>query len=234
VHLEKLDEMKNNFISITSHELRIPLGLILGHASVLKEITAGEALEQIHVVERSALRLKDIVEDLSQIETLQNYPRSLMPKGFDVIALLDRIVKAAMPKAEEKQLTLASQLPKDVLEIEGEEDKLQIAIDHVLKNAITFTNPGGRVEASLEQTDSWVVLIVADTGVGIPAADLENIFERFYQVEAHMTRKHGGMGLGLAVAKMMVELHGGDIRVESVEGQGSRFTIRLPQKQTRP
>jgi signal transduction histidine kinase len=230
-HLAQLDEMKNNFISITSHELRVPLGLVLGHASVLKETAKGEVLEQVEVIERSALRLKDIVEDLSQIETLQNYPRSLMPQRFDVIGLLDRMVKAAIPAAEEKQLDLVSRLPKGTLEIDGEQEKLHIAIDHILRNALTFTNPGGRVEVSLEDEGDWVRIAVADTGVGIPEADLERIFERFYQVEAHMTRKHGGMGLGLAVAKMMVELHGGEILVESVEGQGSQFTVRLPKRQ---
>ncbi|MQC27093.1 MAG: GAF domain-containing protein [Chloroflexi bacterium] len=230
-HLAELDDMKNSFISITSHRLRIPLGLILGHATILKESVSGETLEQIEVIERNALRLKDVVEDLSQIETLQNHPIDLQLAEFDIAALMRKTTENAQGRASEKGVTLVANLPSEPIQIEGEADKLHVVIGHLLKNAIAFTPAEGRVELSLEEAGGWAVLRVADTGIGIQAKDLEHIFERFYQAEAHMTRRHGGMGLGLSIAKMMVELHGGSISVESVEGQGSLFVVRLPKRQ---
>ena len=226
--LAELDEMKNNFIAISSHELRIPLGLILGHATYLKETFEGDELEQVEVIERSALRLKDIVEDLSQVETIQSDTSELRQNICDLTTVLRNIVSKHQNAADEKGVELVSRLPERSVNINAEADKLRIAFNHLVKNAIAFTNKGGKVEISLFVEDEWVEAHVSDTGIGIPEKDLPRIFERFYQVEEHMTRKHGGMGLGLTVAKAMVEMHKGEISVESVEGRGTRFSVKLP------
>jgi signal transduction histidine kinase len=110
-------------------------------------------------------------------------------------------------------------------------EKISIALSNLVKNAIMFTNEGGHVFVQVEQVPGYVKISVIDDGIGIPPADLNRIFERFYQVESHLTRKHGGMGLGLSVSKVMVEMHGGKILAESVEGKGSNFTILLPMNQ---
>ena len=232
-HLAELDEMKSNFIAIASHELRVPLGLILGHASYLKEVFRDERLEQVEVIERSALRLKDIVEDLSQIEDLQTDQASLSPRQIDASELLLNIAKRYKWRAEEKKIGLHHQIQERPLAFEGEREKIKTAVDHLLKNAFTYTDSGGRVDLILLDEGDWISIQVADTGVGISKKDLEHIFERFYQTEDHMTRKHGGMGLGLTVAKMMVEMHGGEILVDSMLDEGSQFTIRLPKQQTK-
>jgi len=231
--LAKLDEMKKSFIAITSHELRLPIGLILGHSSYLKEILDGEAAEQIRVIERGALRLKDIVEDLSQVENMRTGQTSLRLEAVDLVPVLNHLMERYSRQAAEQQLFISTMFPTPSLILEADAAKLSIAIEHLLKNSLAFTDPGGRIEVSFEESDDAVVVHVSDTGIGIPDEDLGLVFERFYQVETHMTRRHGGMGMGLAVAKMMVELHKGAIHVESQVGKGSRFSILLPKARVR-
>ena len=226
--LAEIDEMKNNFIAISSHELRIPLGLILGHATYLKDLLEGEERDQVDVIERSALRLKDIVEDLSQIENLQSDTAALRSNICDLNAVLMKIISGQQSSAEDKSIKFISKMPTGSVNIFGEEDKLRIAFNHLAKNAISFTNEGGTVEISLIKGEKQAEIFISDTGIGIPKGDLDNIFNRFFQVEEHMTRRRGGMGLGLTVAKAMIELHKGKIVVDSVEGKGSRFHITLP------
>lgn len=228
-HLAELDEMKNNFIAIASHELRVPLSLILGHASFLKEVSADESLKQVEVIERNALRLRDVVDDLSQIEDLQTDQASLRPLQVDAVELLDDIAKRYKTRAEEEKIELRLQIQEEPLAFEGEREKIRTAVDHLLKNAFAYTDASGHVDLILLDEGDWLSIQVADTGAGISEKDLSRIFERFYQAEDHMTRKHGG--LGLTVAKTMVEMHGGEILVESVLDKGSQFTIRLPKQQ---
>jgi two-component system sensor histidine kinase VicK len=117
--------------------------------------------------------------------------------------------------------------------VEGDSPKITIALGNVVTNAITFTNPGGHIDVVAESIPGHVKVSVIDNGIGIPANDLPQIFDRFYQVESHLTRKHGGMGLGLSVSKVMIEMHGGRIWAESMEGKGSTFTFLIPVKSDR-
>lgn len=228
--MAELDKMRNDFIAITSHELRIPLGLVLGHASFLKEILDGEAKEQSETIEKAALRLKQIVEDLSKIELAQSGTAVLRTQYYDVAAQLRGLVEAHQARAGEAGIQLSSQIPADAVYITADANKLFVAVDHLLKNALSFTNAGGVVQLSLLEHGDAVEIQVADSGVGIPAHDLPRVFDRFFQVEDHMTRRHGGMGLGLTITRTLVELQGGSVSAESVEGQGSRFTIHLPRQ----
>lgn len=228
--MAELDKMRNDFIAITSHELRIPLGLVLGHASFLKEILDGEAKEQSETIEKAALRLKQIVEDLSKIELAQSGTAVLRTQYYDVAAQLRSLVEAHQARAEDANIQLSSQIPADAVYITADANKLFVAVDHLLKNALSFTNAGGVVQLSLLEHADAVEIQVADSGVGIPAHDLPRVFDRFFQVEDHMTRRHGGMGLGLTITRTLVELQGGSVSAESVEGQGSRFTIHLPRQ----
>ena len=120
------------------------------------------------------------------------------------------------------------QAPKTRLMLEGDAEKIAIALRNLIKNAITFTDPGGRVVIGVEAIPGYIKVTVLDTGIGIPQEEQQKIFERFYQVEKHMTRRHGGLGVGLSIAKELIELHGGRIWVESEEGVGSRFLFALP------
>ncbi len=223
-----LDRMKRDFIAISSHELRTPLGLILGHATFLRELVAPEFYEQLDTIIRSATRLKSIIEDLSSVDNFQSGLASLRRRMVSVKKLVEETVSGFQSEAHARKVTLKSSLGPADLWVDGDAEKLGVALSNVVQNALQFTEPGGVIVVNAENVPGYVKLTVIDTGIGIPAADLAHIFERFYQVQSHLTRTHGGMGLGLSVTKSMVELHGGRVWAESLEGKGSSFTILLP------
>jgi signal transduction histidine kinase len=227
--MKKLDQMKSEFIAIASHELRTPLGLILGHATFLREVIQPEHRPEMDIIVRSAMRLKEIIESFSNIDNIQRGQASLRRKVFSLKRLIEDVRDSFYQEIRAKNLSLriASE-NSSLLMLEGDVEKIGIALSNLVKNAITFTNPGGHILITAETLPGYVQVSVIDDGIGIPLKDLPHIFERFYQVESHLTRKHGGMGLGLSVAKMMIEMHGGRIWAESVEGRGSKFTFLLP------
>ncbi len=226
---KRLDRMKSDFIAITSHELRTPLGLILGHVTYLKEIASPEFDEQVEAITRSAMRLKSIIEDLSAIAHKERGDSRIHRTEFSMSDLVREVVNRFNVDASEKQINLKTQIPrKGSLKVEADREKLDSALSHILRNALNFTDPGGKVRVELKRVTGHVRVIVSDTGIGIPCDDLPHVFDRFFQVEAHLTRKHGGMGLGLSIAKEMVEMHGGQIWCESDEGSGSTFSFDIP------
>jgi signal transduction histidine kinase len=227
--LRRLDTMKSDFIAIASHELRTPLGLILGHATFLKDLIGKDYSEQMDVIIRSAMRLKTIVEDFSTIshkdEGMSRVRRTRFSVGRLVADMATRFREAAI----EKSIELGYDVPDDdPLMIEGDRDKIDVALANLVRNAITFTDAGGQVGIKAEGIPGYVRVFVVDTGIGIPPDSLGKVFDRFFQVEAHLTRKHGGMGLGLSIAKAMVEMHQGQIWCESKEGTGSLFCFIVP------
>jgi signal transduction histidine kinase len=227
--IAQLDRMKSDFTAIASHELRTPLGLILGHATFLREMVDAQYVEQVDTIIRAASKLKEIIEDLSNVDNFQTGMATLRNRMFSVNRLILELIDSFQEDARSKKITIRTNLHQtSELMIDGDIEKISIAVSNLIKNAIMFTNEGGHVLVQVEQVPGYVKLSVIDDGIGIPAADLTRIFERFYQVESHLTRKHGGMGLGLSVSKVMVEMHGGRIWAESEEGKGSTFTILLP------
>ena len=223
-----LDRLKSDFIAITSHELRTPLGLILGHATFLRELVGREYHEQLDLIIRNATRLKDIVENLANVDNYQSGLARVRQRTVSISSLVQEVADAFQPEAREKGVTLVASAGKGDLSVEGEAGKLSIALSNLVKNAVTFTDSGGHIFITTEAVPGYVKVSVVDDGLGIPTRDLPHIFDRFFQVESHLTRKHGGMGLGLSVAKVMIEMHGGRIWAESVEGKGSNFTFLLP------
>ncbi len=233
-NIRNLDRMKSDFIAIASHELRTPLGLILGHATFLKE-TVGEGLsDQMEVIIRSAMRLKSIIEDLSAIAQKEEGLARIRSNEFSMSAMVEEVAGRFREIAAAKKIHLSHDVPEgDTLTIDGEREKIDVALSNIVQNAVIFTDPNGQVGIKAERAGDKVKVFVVDTGIGIPAADIERIFDRFYQVESHLTRKHGGMGLGLSIARAMVELHDGEIWCESREGTGSLFCFALPIKSSR-
>lgn len=226
----KLDRLKSKFIAITSHELRTPLGLILGHATFLKEMIAEEQHEPVETIIRNATRLKEIIENLTNVDNYDTGMASIRQGTISIPQLIEEVVASFQDMAASKNITLQTDVPEERLQVEADTSKITVAISNLVRNAITFSNEGGKVLIKAGAVKGLVQVSVSDNGVGIPARDLSHVFERFFQVESHLTRRHDGMGLGLSVAKTMVELHGGRIWVESVEGQGSNFTFLLPLK----
>ena len=227
--LTRLDRMKTDFIAIASHELRTPLGLILGHATFLKEVVPNDYAEQMEVIIRSSLRLKAIIEDLSTIAHKDEGQSRVHRAPFSLAKLVAETCGRFAATAAEKKIELGFDVPDDdPLMVEGDRDKIDVALGNLVRNAITFTDAAGQVGIKAEGEAGYVKVFVVDTGIGIPAPEIDRIFDRFYQVESHLTRRHGGMGLGLSIAKAMVEMHGGQIWCESREGTGSLFCFMLP------
>ena len=226
----ELERLKSEFIAITSHELRTPLGLILGHATFLREIIGEEYSEQLDTIIRNASRLKEIIENLSSMDNYESGAARIRQNKVSIARVIEDVVSSFGDMARQKQINLKANVGTADLLVEADGSKIAIAIGNLVKNAITFTDRGGNiiVKSDSESEPGYIKVSVQDDGVGIPAKDLPRIFERFFQVESHLTRRHGGMGLGLSVAKSMIEMHGGRLWVESVEGKGSNFMFILP------
>lgn len=226
--LLELDRMKTDFIAISSHELRIPTGLILGHASLLQEDATGDMKIQLDTIVRNAAHLKDIIEDLADVDNFQTGMAKVRRRPVAISRMIKDVVSSYQELARQRNVSLRADISKANISIEGDAHKIRIALGNLTKNALTFTDAGDRVLVTAEQIPGYVKVSVMDNGIGIPEKDLQRIFDRFYQVESHLTRRHGGMGLGLAIARGMIEMHGGRLWVESVEGKGSNFQFILP------
>lgn len=226
---ENLEKQKSDFIAITSHELRTPLGLVLGHATFLRELVPEPFhQEQLDIVIRNAEHLKDIIDRLNQVENFEAGTARIRWQKTELNALLDSIVDSFQEEARERELNLGITIPEKPIYINCDAAKLGVAIGNVVKNGLVFSDAGQNVQVGLHRLPGHAHITVVDRGIGIPLDDFHRIFERFYQVEAHLTRSRGGMGLGLSVAKSIVESHRGHIWVESSLGEGSAFTILLP------
>lgn len=224
-----LDRLKNEFIAITSHELRTPLGLILGHSTFLRELIGGQHQEQVDAIIRNASRLKDIIESLTSVDNYQTGGARIRQRKVSIARVVEDVSASFSEMAILKKISLKVDLQggQDLF-VDADGSKVAIVLSNLLKNAITFTNEGGHIIIHSELQSKFVKVSIEDDGVGIPANELPHIFDRFYQVESHLTRRHGGMGLGLSVAKVMIEMHGGRIWAESTEDVGSTFTFLLP------
>ena len=227
VEVAELERLKTDFIAITSHELRTPLGLILGHATFLREMAGAQFGEQLDTIIRNATKLKEIVENLSDVDNYQSGSARVKGDRVSMARIVDDVAALFQAEAEQKNITLKVEMGDQPYTLHADQVKVTIAISNIIKNSIQYTEAGGNVTVNVSEESGYIKVSVTDTGIGIPARELPRIFERFYQVETHLTRRYGGMGLGLSVAKAMIELHGGRIWAES-QGRGSTFTLLLP------
>ena len=226
--LGKLDRMKSDFIAIASHELRTPLGVILGYAALLKEEAGGESSEHAETVLNMALRMRGLIEDMTNINAMKVGSREL---ALEIQSLQVPIRTAQAEVADliqAKGQRLMVELIGEPLKARIDAAKLSMALSNLLNNAMGFTPPKGEIRLKLERHGSEGWIRVTDSGIGIPAGELDRIFDQFYQVEDHMVRKHQGMGLGLSIVKAIAEAHGGRVWAESAgPEQGATFTIAL-------
>ncbi|MBN1564473.1 MAG: GAF domain-containing sensor histidine kinase [Anaerolineae bacterium] len=228
--LDQLDKLKSDFISIASHELRTPLSVILGYATFLKEDAQGEASAHASAVLNSALRMRNLIEDMTNLRYLKLGESELSKEHIPLAAIFQEAQNDVEDMAAAKSHRLEVRTPDVGTVVVVDRIKFSMALTNLLYNAIKFTPSGGRITLSFERKPNAIWITVKDTGVGIPQDQLERIFEEFHQVEDHMTRRHGGMGLGLSIARALVTAHGGRIWAESDgPGHGSMFYISLPQ-----
>ncbi len=229
--LQKLDHMKSEFINIAAHELRTPLGILLGYATILQEKAEGEVQEQLEIIVRNAMRLRSLIDDMLNLSHLEMGKPQIKLERIALRHIIDESVRDLSPLAESKGQNIEIKLPQDLPPIAADRQKLGLILANLLSNAVKFTPEGGRITVEAKSNEHEIWVSVSDTGIGIPPGEHEMIFERFYQVGDSLTRKQGGIGLGLAIAKGIVELCGGRIWVESQVGRGSTFTFSILRQQ---
>ncbi len=230
--IDNLDKLRNEFVSNASHELRTPLSSMkLLIEALLHEENPDPAMvkEFLGDVNGEIDRLNAIIADLLTIVRMDDMQSPTL-KPVDLGGVVSRTVKALGPLAEQNEITL-SLVEAEGLYVKGDELKLRQMVSNLVDNAIKYTDPGGSVSVSTDQTADSVLFIVSDTGMGIPEKDLPHVFERFYRVDKARSRVTGGTGLGLSIIKQIVQYHDGEITVESEEGVGSTFTVTLPRLQ---
>jgi signal transduction histidine kinase/ActR/RegA family two-component response regulator len=225
------NRMKDEFLMTVSHELRTPLTAIYGWARMLVtgQIREDQKRRAIETIERNAQAQTQLVNDLLDVSRAISGKVRLDVQPVDLSHVVLAAIDSMQPAADARGIRLQTVLDPDAGPIAGDRDRMQQVVWNLLSNAIKFTPKGGRVQIVLEKRQSHVELIVSDTGVGIEAEFLPHVFDRFRQADAGTTRRHGGLGLGLAIVRHLVELHGGSVSVESDgPGAGTTFRVLIP------
>jgi two-component system phosphate regulon sensor histidine kinase PhoR len=230
--IRRLERARRDFIANISHEFKTPLTAIQGFAETL----LGGALDDdrnrqrfLEIIREHALRLGRLTDDLLKLAQIEAGQMQREMRAVTVASVIDPCIEVARIKAVQKGLLLESECAPDLPPLWGDIQSFQEILQNLLDNAVRYTPSGGRIRVEARAEGSEDVISVADTGIGIPKADQDRIFERFYRADAARSRESGGTGLGLSIVKHLVEVHGGRIRVESEVGQGATFHIYLPQ-----
>jgi len=227
---ERLGALKDEFLATLSHELRTPLNAIVGWAHVLRTSRdEGVFARAVETIERNARLQSRLIDDLLDMSRIVSGGVRIEPELVEIRTLVDAAVDAIRPLALPKQIEVLSEHGADCGRVWADPARLQQVFWNLLTNAVKFTPPHGRVTIATRRDGGHVVVRVEDTGIGISADFLPHVFERFRQADASTTRRHGGLGLGLAIAHQLVELHGGSIEATSEGlGRGTALTVRLP------
>lgn len=224
-NISETDRLKSNFLALASHELRTPLGIIIGYASFLQEET-GEVSEHAEHVLAAASQMRSVIEAMTSLQLLQAKGLTFKPRVVPVQQVLNAAYAEMRQIAEEMHHIVTFDLPTQTLLVTADPEKLAPAFVNILNNAVRFTPPGGQITISARQQRGNIQISISDNGIGVAPEQLTKIFQEFYQVEPHNTRKFGGLGIGLTIAKGLIETQGGRIWAES-EGLGKGATIQI-------
>ncbi len=226
--ISETDRLKSNFLALASHELRTPLGIIIGYASFL-QAEDGEVSDHAEHVLAAASQMRSVIEAMTSLHLLQAKGLTFKPRVVPVQQVLNAAYAEMRQIAEEMRHTVTFNLPTQSLLVTADPEKLAPAFINLMNNAIRFTPPGGQITISASQQRGNILINIQDTGIGIAQNQLTKIFQEFYQVEPHTTRKFGGLGIGLTIAKGLIETQGGRIWAES-EGleKGTTLKVLLP------
>ena len=228
---EEASRLKDEFLATLSHELRTPLNAILGWITLLRRRTLEEAYanQALEAIERNSKAQAQLIEDMLDVSRITAGKLRLEVQATELIPIINAAIDAVRHAAEAKGVQLKMILDPAASHIQGDAVRLQQVVWNLLSNAVKFTPNDGLVEVSLERTDSQAQITVSDTGEGIAPDFLPYVFDRFQQADGTITRRYGGLGLGLAIARHLVEVHGGTIQARSAGlGEGASFTVRLP------
>jgi signal transduction histidine kinase/ActR/RegA family two-component response regulator len=225
------NRMKDEFLAVLSHELRTPLNAIVGYSRLLRGgiLPAEKAARGLETLERNATWLTQIVEDVLDVSRIVSGKIRLDVQPVELQVIIDNAVASIQPAADAKHVRLQSMVDPGVGPVSGDPGRLQQVVWNLVSNAVKFTPKKGRVQVRLERVNSHLEIVVSDTGIGIRPDFVPFVFERFRQADSSTTRKTGGLGLGLAIVRHIVEMHGGTVEASSAgEGQGATFRVRLP------
>ena len=230
--LSELNQMKANFVANISHELRTPLTHVKGYLELLSTGSLGPLSDNqrnaLIVSQRATGRLESLIDSLILFSLAARGEMTLRLTPVNLNSVAAEIINYSRPKAKDRSVTLNINVQSDIPYVQADEEKISWVILQLVDNAIKFTPSGGHVTLSIEkESDTLVLVTVADTGIGIPANRLEEVFEPFHQLDASSTRRYGGTGLGLALVKEIISAHGSLVEVKSEEGKGSVFSFPL-------
>lgn len=230
--VSELSQMKANFISNISHELRTPLTHIIGYLELLVTESLGPLTEEqrnaLQVSQRSSGKLGDLIEDLIMFSLASRGELSMQLAAVDLTVLVRQAARAAAEKSEARSVSVHAMSDEAIPNVQADPQKIIWALNQLLDNAIKFTPAGGRVVLNVKlEAPNLVMVSITDTGIGIPADRLPEIFEPFHQLDGSSTRRYGGTGLGLSLVRQIVEAHGSMLDVQSIEGRGSTFRFPL-------
>jgi signal transduction histidine kinase len=230
--LRELDALKDRFVSSASHELRTPLTSMMGFLELVLEGEAGEPNEQqrefLQIVARNADRLNKLVDDILFLGRADADRLTLEPGEVDVGALAAAAVESAKAAAARKGLTLTYDANPDLALLRGDGLRLTQLLDNLISNALKFTNSGGEVRIAVTRDQEAARIAVSDSGVGIPADELPQLFQRFFRASTASAAAAPGTGIGLTIVQKIAEAHGGTVSVESAAGIGTTFSVQLP------
>jgi hypothetical protein len=229
---QRTARMKDEFLATLSHELRTPLNAILGWAQLLRSREApgtAELHRGMEIIERNARAQVRLIDDLLDLSRIMAGRFRLDVQQVSLVEIVRSALDSIEPTAQTKGVRLESVLDPQSVIVSGDPARLQQVFWNLLTNAVKFTPKGGRVQVLLQRVNSHIEFSVSDTGIGIPASFLPHVFERFSQKDSSTHREYGGLGLGLAISKQLVDLHGGSIRAKSMgEGHGATLVVTLP------
>lgn len=248
--LRELDKLKSNFLATVSHELRTPLTSIIGYSEMLLSGIAGdlvgEQTEFVTTIHTKGEQLLALITSLLDLSKLEQGVLKIHPQELDARAIVDDLAKTMTPHAHRKSIEIVQEIDPDLPRVLGDPVRIKQILFNLAENAIKFTPEGGKVyfgaKAAFLDDDndgfgavlmggarSAVGFTIRDTGIGMPASELPKIFDAFYQVDGSSTREHGGTGLGLSIVKRLVDAHEGTVEVDSAVGDGTTFTVTLPE-----
>jgi signal transduction histidine kinase len=226
--LEHIEQLRRNMVADVAHELRTPLSNIQGYLEAIRDRVMKPNAATIRSLNEEAALLSQLVNELQELSLAEAGELKLAYRSEDTTRLVRQAVSPWQPKMAAKEISLSLDLPDGLPPVRIDWQRVNQVLHNLLENAVAHTFKGGSINVAATELDGWVEISVADTGEGIPAADLPNIFERFYRVDKSRARVTGGSGLGLTIAKRLIEAHGGRITVESKLGGGTCFSFTIP------
>jgi len=226
--LERAEKLRKNMVADVAHELRTPLSNVQGYLEALRDGVIKPDAETIRSLSEEAILLSRLVDDLQELSLAEAGELKLNCRIEDIAELIKQAVTVVRGQAVAKGVSVSIDLPDKLPPVNIDSHRISQVLRNLLENAVAHTAKGGSITVAVKQQGNWVEVSVTDTGEGIPAEDLPNIFERFYRVDKSRARATGGSGLGLTIAKRLVEAHGGKIEAQSEPGKGSCFSFTIP------